>query len=151
MARLNKHILQSILCRQQPTGGVDVLSARGTDGGDNTLFIQRITEPGHGGGVGALQRDAWNGVILDQIETATRAAQQTSDFLDMVLGGVKVLEDDVFKRKAALSVPVVLPDGMNHFLDGIGLLDGHQLKALVVEGAVHTDGKVAFRLLQETF
>lgn len=147
MARLNKHILQSILCRQQPTGGVDVLSARGTDSGDNTLFIQCVAEPGHGGGVGALQRDARNSVILDQIETATRAAQQTRDFLDVVLGGVKVLEDDVFKREAALSVPVVLPDGMNHLLDGIGLLNRHQLEALVVERAVHADGKVAFRLL----
>ena len=47
-------------------------------------------------------------------------------------------------------MPVVLLHGMNDFLDGVAFFDGHQLEALVMEGAVHADGEVAFRLFEET-
>ena len=69
----------------------------------------------------------------------------------MVFAVVEVLKDNILKRKATLSVPIVLFHGMDDLFDGIGLLNGHQFESFVVEGAVHTDGKIAFRLFEETF
>ena len=57
------YVLHHPLRRKQPAGGIDVLAARGADGGDDALVVERVAEPGHRGHVGTLQRDVRHGMI----------------------------------------------------------------------------------------
>ena len=57
---------------EQAAGGVDVLAAAGTDGGENTMLGEVITELLHLLVVHTLQRDVGNLMETDEIETADR-------------------------------------------------------------------------------
>jgi len=46
---------------KQSAGGIDIQSARGSDGGQNSFVVQLILEPLQGFFVGSLQRGARHG------------------------------------------------------------------------------------------
>ena len=69
----------------------------------------------------------------------------------MLRAVVKAFKHYVFERYTTLTAPVVLTDGMDDFVDWIGLLNRHNLGALIVERTVQTDGQIAFRLVDEAF
>ena len=82
---------------QQPTSRINVLASGGTDGGDDTLVVQGVAEPGHGVVVGTLQWNARYGMVTDKVHPATQTTQQPRQLLDVILGVVQLLENDILE------------------------------------------------------
>ena len=69
---------------EQAAGGVDVLAAAGTDGGENTMLGEVITELLHLLIIHTLQRNVWNLVETNQVEAAVKSLLQFDDGLGML-------------------------------------------------------------------
>ena len=64
---------------EQTAGGVDVLAAAGTDGGEDAMLGEVITELLHLLIIHTLQRDVWNLMETDQVEAAVKSLHQFDD------------------------------------------------------------------------
>ena len=93
---------------EQAAGGIDVLAAAGTDGGENTMLGEVITELLHLLVVHTLQRDVGNLMEADEIETAIQTLHQFDDGLGMLHAVVHALEHDVLETQAALMGEIVV-------------------------------------------
>ena len=69
---------------EQTASGVDVLAAAGTDGGEDTMLGEVITELLHLLIIHTLQRNVWNLVETNQVEAAVKSLHQLDDGLGML-------------------------------------------------------------------
>jgi hypothetical protein len=82
----------------------------------------------------------------DKVHTTLYTIQQSAQLLDMCGRIVQPLHYDILKRYAALTRKVVTAQNVAHLTDGVGILDRHNLLALIVERVVQTDGQMHLRL-----
>ena len=137
-------------CAEQSAGGIDVLSTAGTDGGENTVGGEVITELLHLLVIHSVQRNVWNRMESDEIEAAVETFHQLDDGLGMLHTVVHTLEDDVLEGEATLVGEVVVAQEVYHLFDAHASFGWHQLGTLLWDWVVHGDGDMALAFLQES-
>ena len=79
----------------------------------------------------------------------TDAVQQSAQLLYVRWRVVQTLHHDILKRHSSLTCEVILSQDVGYLADRIGILDWHNLLALLVKWIVKTHGKVYLRLIKE--
>ena len=112
--------------REQSAGRVDVLSAAGTDGGEDAVLGEIVAEALHGGIVGSMQVDVGNLVKADEVDAAVESLEQADEFTGVGGGVVESAKHDVFERQPPLVGEVVLSKQFHHVFDGHCPVGWHQ-------------------------
>lgn len=122
-------------------GGVDVMALFDAEGGDDTGTFEGF---GKGAALvlrGARPLEAFDGVVGDEVDLGVKASGEGGEGLDLGGGVVDAGDEDVFQGDhLALAIEVMLTGG-GEVGEGMLAVDGHDLVADGVGGAVKGDGE----------
>ena len=102
---------------QQSAGGIDVLSAAGTDGGKHAVTGKIVSERLHARVVDSPQVDLGYLVEADKVDAAVEPLEQRDNLLGMLDAVVDSVENDILEREAALMGEVVVAQQLNDLFD----------------------------------
>lgn len=131
-------------------GGIDVMALFDAEGGDDTGAFEGFGE----GAALVLGRarplQAFDGVVGDEVDLGVKASGEGGKGLDVGRGVVDAGDEDVFEGDhLALAIEVMLTGG-GEVGQGMLAVDGHDLVADGVGGAVKGDGETElFRFVGE--
>jgi hypothetical protein len=129
-------------------GGVDVFAAAAAEAGVDAVLFQMLHELVDRGFFGFLEEGLVDGVVFDDIDEVgghlAEILTSSSASWRLSLKPLKRIYSKV------ISLPVILIEVVECFderLDIIGLVDGHDLVALLVVGGVEGEGQLEFDLV----
>lgn len=122
-------------------GGVDVVALFAAEGDGDAGAAEDVGEFFLAGGGRTFPREAGHGVVGDEVDVSVEVEGDVAEFFCLVERVVYVLDEDEFEGDhAAVFIGESLDRG-EELGEGVGLVDGHDLFADLVGGAVEGEGE----------
>jgi hypothetical protein len=131
-------------------GGVNVIPARATHGGEHAATDELVPEALDGFGRGAAVLRARKRIEWNQVQLRRMPLQQLHELARLGDGVVHAIQHHVLERDAAAVLFVdVVPAGFEQLRDRVHAVDRHELVAQLVIRRVQGDGERDVHLLRK--